>query len=126
MDKALDIWNDLGARFSQGDLSRISDLQMEASSLNQGDLSITYYFTKLRIIWDLLDNNRPDPICSYNVPSVIVQRKKENQAMQFLRGLNDQYNNIKAHILLMEPVPAITKFFLLLSNKSVSLIIVFL
>jgi len=29
--------------------------------------------------------------------------------MQFLRGLNDQYNNIKAHILLMELVPAITK-----------------
>ncbi|XP_068499516.1 uncharacterized protein [Phaseolus vulgaris] len=60
MDKALDIWNDLKAHFSQGDLSRISDLQMEASSLNQGDLSVTNYFSKLRIIWDELDNFRPD------------------------------------------------------------------
>ncbi|XP_068490548.1 uncharacterized protein [Phaseolus vulgaris] len=117
MDKALDVWNDLKARFSQGDLSRISDLQMEASSLNQGDLSVTDYFTKLRIIWDELDNFRPDPICSCNEPSVIIQRKREDQEMQFLRDLNDQYNNIKAHILLMEPVPAITKFFSLVIQQ---------
>jgi len=117
MDKALDVWNDLKARFSQGDLSRISDLQMEASSLNPGDLSVTDYFTKLRIIWDELDNFRPDPIYSCNEPSVIIQRKREDQAMQFLRGLNDQYNNIKAHILLMEPVPAITKFFSLVIQQ---------
>jgi len=47
MDKELDIWNDLKAHFSQGDLSRISDLQMNVSSLNQGDLSVSDYFTKL-------------------------------------------------------------------------------
>jgi len=126
MDKALDIWNDLKARFSHGDLSRISDLQMEASSLNQGDLSVTDYFTKLRIIWDELDHFRLDPICSCTKPSLIIQRKREDQAMQFLRGLNDQYNNVKAHILLMEPVPLLPNFFLLLSNKNASLIIVFL
>jgi len=117
MDKALDIWNDLKAHFSQGDLSRISDLQMEASSLNQGDLSVTNYFTKLRIIWDELDNFRPDLVCSCNVPSVTVQRKREDQAMQFLRGLNDQCNNIKAHILLMELVPTITKIFSLVQQE---------
>jgi len=31
--------------------------------------------------------------------------------MQFLRGLNYQYNNIKVHVLLMEPVPDVTKNF---------------
>jgi len=31
MEKALDVWSDLKAHFSQGDLSRIFDLQMEAS-----------------------------------------------------------------------------------------------
>jgi len=29
--------------------------------------------------------------------------------MQFLRGLNYQYNNIKVHVLLTEPVLIITK-----------------
>jgi len=100
MDKALDIWNELKACFSQGYLSRIPDLQMEASSLNQGHLSVTNYFTKLKIIWDELDNFRPNPVCFCNVPSITAQRKREDQAIQFLRGLNDQYNDIKTHILL--------------------------
>ncbi|XP_068475279.1 uncharacterized protein [Phaseolus vulgaris] len=38
MDIVVDVWNDLKTRYSQGDLSRISDLQLEASSLNQNDL----------------------------------------------------------------------------------------
>jgi len=29
--------------------------------------------------------------------------------MQFLRGLNDQYNNICSHVLLMDPIPPISK-----------------
>ncbi|XP_068487969.1 uncharacterized protein [Phaseolus vulgaris] len=29
--------------------------------------------------------------------------------MQFLRGLNDQYKNICSHVLLMDPIPAISK-----------------
>jgi len=43
----VDVWNDLKTRYFQGDLSRISDLQMEVFSLNQGELSVTDYFTKL-------------------------------------------------------------------------------
>ncbi|XP_068487340.1 uncharacterized protein [Phaseolus vulgaris] len=115
MDVAVDIWNDLKTRYSQGDLSRISDLQSEASSLSQNDLSVTDYFTKLRVIWDELDNFRPNHVCvcqvkcTCSVASDISKRKREDQAMQFLRGLNDQFNNIRSHVLLMEPVPPISK-----------------
>jgi len=31
--------------------------------------------------------------------------------MQFLRGLNDQYSNVQSHVLLMDPLPPITKIF---------------
>jgi len=31
--------------------------------------------------------------------------------MQFLRGLNEQYGNIKSHVLLMNPLPPISKTF---------------
>ena len=72
MDKAVEIWNDL---------SRISDLQTEASSLSQGELLITDYFTKLRVIWDELENFRPESICickncTCNISSIVSQRKK--------------------------------------------------
>ncbi|XP_020221466.1 uncharacterized protein LOC109804103 [Cajanus cajan] len=117
MDQAEVIWRDLKSRYSQGDLFRISDLQFEASSIKQGDLSVTDFFTKLRIIWDELENFRPDPICTCTikctckVSSIIAHRKLEDQAMQFLRGLNDPYANVRSHVLLMDPLPPLTNFF---------------
>ena len=83
MDKAVEIWNDLKTRYSQGDLSHISDLQMEASLLSQGELSITDYFTKLRVIWDELENFRPESVCickncTCNISSIFSQRKRED------------------------------------------------
>nr|KYP62153.1 hypothetical protein KK1_016678 [Cajanus cajan] len=50
MNKAEDIWHDLKSRYAQGNLLRVSELQHEASSIKQGDLSVTNYFTKLHII----------------------------------------------------------------------------
>jgi len=50
MDQASHIWFDLKNRFSQGDRSCISDFQMEANTLNQGDLCAYDYFTKLRTL----------------------------------------------------------------------------
>jgi len=38
MDVAVDVWNDLKTRYSQGDLSGILNLQLEASSLSQNVL----------------------------------------------------------------------------------------
>ena len=39
------------------------------------------------------------------------QRKVQDQVMQFLRGLNDQYNNVSSNILMMDPLPSINKVF---------------
>ncbi|KHN40582.1 hypothetical protein glysoja_001080, partial [Glycine soja] len=117
MDKAKEIWRDLKSRYSQGDLLRISDLQQEASTMKQGALSVTEYFTRLRVIWDEIENFRPDPVCTCNIRcscsafTIIAQRKLEDRAMQFLRGLNEQYTNIRSHVLLMDPIPAISKIF---------------
>ena len=39
------------------------------------------------------------------------QRKVQDQVMQFLRGLNDRYSNVKSNILMMDPLPSINKVF---------------
>nr|KYP46408.1 hypothetical protein KK1_031983 [Cajanus cajan] len=117
MDQADEIWKDLKSRYAQGDHLCISDLQYEASSMKQGDLSVTDFFTKLCIIWDEIENFRADPVCLCNVKcscvasSIIAQQKLEDRAVQFLRGLNDSYSNIRSHVLLMDPLPPISKIF---------------
>ena len=50
MDNAFNIWSDLKERFSQGDMIRITDLQEMISSLKQVELSVTNYFTQLKIL----------------------------------------------------------------------------
>nr|KYP40646.1 hypothetical protein KK1_038000 [Cajanus cajan] len=128
MDCADEIWKDLKSRYSQGDLLRVSDLQFEASSMQQGELIITEFFTKLRVVWDELENFRPDPICicsikcSCKVSSIIAQQKLEDRAMQFLRGLNDQYNNVRSHVLLMDPLPPISKIFSYIAQQECQLL----
>ncbi|WVZ21124.1 hypothetical protein V8G54_008446 [Vigna mungo] len=129
MDLAIDIWNDLKNRFAQGDLARISTLQMEAATLSQGELSVTEFFTKLWVIWDELDCFRPDPVCtcktkcSCTVSTIPSKRKHEDHDMQLLRGLNDHYTNIQSHILLLDPIPPISKIFSLVIQQERQLMI---
>ncbi|WVZ22774.1 hypothetical protein V8G54_001318 [Vigna mungo] len=87
MDDAQAILKDLRSRFFQGDLLRISELQRDASSLKQGTSTISEFYTKLRIIWDELENFRLDPICTCAVQyscktiSTIAHKKHEDRAL---------------------------------------------
>lgn len=63
MDIASEIWKELKDRFYQGDIFRISDIQ-EIYTLKQCNCSISSYFTKLKKLWQELDNFRPIPITS--------------------------------------------------------------
>ncbi|WVZ01411.1 hypothetical protein V8G54_027480 [Vigna mungo] len=66
---------------------------------------------------DELENFRPDPVCicgaqcTCKLSSTLAQRKLEDQAMQFLRGLNDHYANVRSHVLLMDHLPPMNKIF---------------
>jgi len=92
-------------------------LQLGTTTLNQGDLYVFEYFTKLRVIWDELENFWSDSLCTcptkctYQALYVIIQHRQEDRVMQFLRGLNDHFNSVKFHILLMELMPLIPKIF---------------
>ena len=87
------------------------------SAIRQGDCSITDYFTKLRIIWDELENYRPNATstcvnkCTCDALLCVMERKTQDQIMQFLRGLNNQFSNVRSQILMMDPLPTISKTF---------------
>jgi len=63
-------------------------------------------------------------LCVFGKPSAHVMlrvlqktRKEEDQVMQFFQGLNDNYNNIKSHVQLLEPTPPIRKVFALVTQQ---------
>ncbi|XP_068466534.1 uncharacterized protein [Phaseolus vulgaris] len=113
MDNAFDIWNDLKERFSQGDMIRISDIQEMISSFKQGELTVTNYFTQLKILWDELGLFCPLSASSCaskcNTLVNVSKYKTQDQIIKFLRGLNDNYSTVRTQILLMDPLPSLNK-----------------
>ena len=121
-DTTLEIWNDLRDTHSQGNGPRIFQLQMDIASINQGDSSITTFFTQLKVYWDQLKIFRPNPTCNCGKCTCNLSKRIENLhfqdlVMQFLMGLNDSYSQIKGQILLMEPLPSINKVYSLLIQE---------
>lgn len=62
-DSALDIWQDLKDRFQQSNDPRIFQLRRELINHCQGQTSGSVYFTKLKTIWEELNNFQPQCIC---------------------------------------------------------------
>ena len=64
-----------------------------------------------------MESYRPDPICSCDPKCVcdaitsVMERKQQDRMMQFLRGLNDQFNTVRSNVLMMDPFPNIAKVF---------------
>ena len=60
---AFEIWNDLKERFQQRNGPRIFQLRRDLMNHTQGQLSISAYFTKLKIIWEEWSNYKPSCTC---------------------------------------------------------------
>ncbi|XP_025651033.1 uncharacterized protein [Arachis hypogaea] len=120
---ASDLWKDLKHRYYQGDKYRVAELQEELFSMKQGDLNVTAYYTKLKSIWEDLNNFRPIPNCKGCEFSclcgldVIRQYRREDYTTRFLRGLNDQYSTVRSQLMLMNPIPDINSAFSMLTQQ---------
>ncbi|XP_054797486.1 uncharacterized protein LOC129302589 [Prosopis cineraria] len=108
---------ELQSRFSQSDIFRIADLQEEIFSLKQGDLSISEYFTQLKILWDELTNLRPIKSCTCGSVDSARTYRDEDYVLRFLKGLNDQFTSVKSQIMLLDPLPSINRVFSLVLQQ---------
>jgi hypothetical protein len=117
LENAIDIWNDLRERFSQGDLIRISELQQEIYSLRQDNRSVSEFYSELKQLWEELELYLPIPQCTCrNRCTCEAMRSARNNhtlmhTIRFLTGLNDQFSVVKSQILLIDPLPQMNKVF---------------
>ncbi|GAU25648.1 hypothetical protein TSUD_265740 [Trifolium subterraneum] len=117
MENASDVWLDLKERFSQGDLVRVSELQQEIYALTQGTRSVTNFYSDLKTLWEELEIYMPIPNCTCHhrcsCDAMRLARSHHHMlhVMRFLTGLNEEFNAVKSQILLLDPLPSITKIF---------------
>ncbi|XP_019157174.1 PREDICTED: uncharacterized protein LOC109153764 [Ipomoea nil] len=117
------IWNTLKARFSEADIFRISDLQAEIHQIRQGDLTVSAYFAKLKVLWDELQVIRPLPVCKCEkrcdcgLMQTLEQQLESDNLSVFLRGLNDSYASVQSQIMMTKPLPSVDEAFMMVQQQ---------
>ncbi|XP_062103351.1 uncharacterized protein LOC133814402 [Humulus lupulus] len=111
LDTAAAMWNELNSRFDQGNRPKIFYLRTSPISLHQGDDSISSYFTKLKSIWDEINDLRPRLPCTCAASADSLDFLNQEYVLQFLTGLNESFHAVRAQILLIDPFPSLSKVF---------------
>ncbi|XP_019235092.1 PREDICTED: uncharacterized protein LOC109215474 [Nicotiana attenuata] len=110
---AREVWKDINDRFGQANGSKYLQIQREISTTTQGSSDIATYFTKFRSLWDELNSSYVGPVCSSGALPKFIE---DQQLFQFLNGLNESYSTVKSAIMMMNPLPPISKAYSLLQQ----------
>jgi hypothetical protein len=91
--------------------------------LKQGSKTVLEYFTEMKTLWEELNSHQPPCRCA--AMREVRNFKLEDQVIQFLTGLNDQFNVVKTQVLMLDSLPSINKVYSLVvqeesNNKSLS------
>ncbi|KAE8731176.1 Detected protein of unknown function [Hibiscus syriacus] len=103
------VWRDLRERFDKIDGSRIFFLHRSIASLVQGDLSVSAYFTRLKLLWDEYTALVPFSTCDCEAAQQNTFHVAQQRLFQFLMGLNETYSAIRSQLLLMKPLPTVNQ-----------------
>ncbi|KAG5540096.1 hypothetical protein RHGRI_020360 [Rhododendron griersonianum] len=103
------IWNDLKKRFAQTNAPRVFELRRDIALHSQANLSISAYFTKLKSYWDELYSYLPILPCTCGSSKALHDYQQQERLTQFLMGLHESYSNIRGQILLMDPLPSVSR-----------------
>lgn len=78
------------------------------------------YFTKLKSLWDELNNFHPSCTCGKCTCDGVKNLETFHQTeyvMTFLLGLNDSFASVRGQLLLMDPLRSINKVFSLIVQE---------
>ncbi|XP_023872209.1 uncharacterized protein LOC111984818 [Quercus suber] len=87
-DATLEIWIDLRDTFSQGNGTKVFNIQKQIADIHQGEQSLTDYFAQLKRLKSL---------------------QAKESTMKFLMGVNDAFSQVRTQILLMDQFLSINK-----------------
>ena len=116
------IWTNLIERFGQTSSTQVYDYLQQLAEIEQGNDSISTFFTKLQILWDKQDAAQPLPTCTCNnckcnLTSKLLKLQEEQRLISFLMKLNASFKHVRANIIMQYPLPSITHVYRLLIQE---------
>ncbi|XP_057544033.1 uncharacterized protein LOC130823430 [Amaranthus tricolor] len=109
---ARDIWKNLEDRFGQTSSSLLYSLQEDLSRTYQElHMSIAEYYTKVKGLWDEIDNVSPLATCtcincSCNLTKQYLKDREDQRLIHFLMKLHDNFQQARGNILRMKELPS--------------------
>ncbi|XP_031398403.1 uncharacterized protein LOC116208966 [Punica granatum] len=114
---AQDLLEDLRERYSQGNETRIYQLKAEIGKLKQDGMTIPRYYSRLKGLWDELDNYLQIPACTCSAAKTYAAQREREKIHQFLMGLGSEYATVRSNILSHEPAHSLNKVHALILHE---------
>lgn len=111
---AKQLWTELCDRYGQGNGANYYQFQKSLSDISQGNCSIAVYFAEIKRIWDEIQSSLIVATCSCGAATTIAKKEEEQRLIQSLMGLNTTYDQAMGNILMMEPLPSVSKAYSML------------
>ncbi|XP_010544634.1 PREDICTED: uncharacterized protein LOC104817234 [Tarenaya hassleriana] len=113
---AREMWLDLAHRFQQSNAPRKYRVRQRLRSLRQGTLDIAKYYTALSTIWEELKTVRINHRCTCGKCTCQVDKRwidefESDFVIDFLYGLNNEYESVRNQITMMDPMPDIQRVY---------------
>ncbi|XP_019095141.1 PREDICTED: uncharacterized protein LOC109130224 [Camelina sativa] len=115
---AVEMWKNLFTRVKENNLPRRYQLEQVVMTLRQGQLDLSSYFTKKKTLWEQLANTKSRTVkrCDCDQVKELLEEAETSRIIQFLMGLNDDFNNIRSQILNMKPRPRLNEIYNILDQ----------
>ena len=78
---------------------------------------MTKYYSKFKKLWDQLLHYEPLPACTCGVMKILNIAHEMSYVMRFLMGLNENFEIVRSHILMLEPFPSMSKVYALILQE---------
>ncbi|KAH0773485.1 hypothetical protein KY290_010622 [Solanum tuberosum] len=112
--KAHKVWADLKERFDKVNATKIYHIHRGIVTLTQGTSTISVYFSRLSELWEEYESLVPPPSCSCAKSREFINNLEQQKLMQFLGGLNENYNQSRSQILTMPSIPSVNQAYSLI------------
>lgn len=121
VNSASALWKELHEHYSQLDGHRTYQASNEIIQLKQVSTPVELYYHKLKGYWDELDALEAPYACTCKCDCengrTNGEREQRKRLIQFLMGLDDSYTNIRGQILLLQPLPQVSKAYSMLRQE---------
>ena len=78
---------------------------------------MTEYYSKFKKLWDQLIHYEPLPTCTCGAMKILSIAHEKSYVMRVLMGLNESFEIVRSHILMLEPFPSVSKMYALVLQE---------